>query len=215
MAPTASAWNRTVVPGQSHQKGERENLILPEAKRVNRFYCSILALFALTASIASAQTIEATPIPKPPKPDFSAWKFYVGTWSCEDKSSRRPAPYKWTNTWALDDTGYWLTGKSTYKGAPWFPYPGSTEDLITYDADTGRWIDVTYGSLGAYDLSESKGWAGGKIVWHDLAFAKGKDVATQTDNTITKVSDTKTTLYSGFTTVKGKTVTVNGTCLKQ
>ncbi len=182
---------------------------------MSRVACFTLALLALPAATASAQTIEATPIPKPAKPDFSSWKFFVGTWSCEQKSSRRPAAYKWTITWALDDTGYWLTGKSTLKGVPWFPYPSTSQDLITYDSDTGRWIDASSSSLGGYDLSESKGWAAGKIVWHDLAFAKGKDVASQTDDTITKVSDTKATEYSSFTTVKGKTVTVKGSCLKQ
>ncbi len=179
------------------------------------FVISFLALLALTVSTASAQTTEATPIPKPAKPDFTPWKFFVGTWSCEDKSSRRPAASKWKTTWALDDTGYWLTGKTTFPGVPWFPYPGTSLDQITYDPDTGRWIDVNSASLGGYDLTESKGWAAGKIVWHDLAFAKGKDIATQTDFTITKVSDTKTTSYSGFTTVTGKTVTVTGDCLKE
>ncbi len=182
---------------------------------MNRLFYSILTLFVLSASVASAQTIEATPIPKPAKPDFTPWKFFVGTWSCEQRSSRRPAASKWTITWALDDTGYWLVGKTTFPGVPWFPYPGTTTDLITYDPDTARWIDVSSGSFGGYDLSESKGWTAGKIVFHDLAFAKGKDVATQTDFTTTKVSDTKTTLYSGFTTVKGKTVTVKGGCVKE
>jgi hypothetical protein len=182
---------------------------------VKKLVRTFLVLLAFTTSTASAQTIEATPAPKPPKPDFSSMKFYVGTWSCYAKSSRRPVAYKWTSTYALDDTGYWLTQKSTSAGVPWFPYPTTVTDLITYDSDTGRWLDTQWGSLGDYDLSESKGWVGDKMVWHDLAFAKGKDIATQTDLTLTKVSDTKVTSYSTVTTVKGKTVTVTGACQKE
>jgi len=176
---------------------------------------SLLVLMAFTTSAALAQTIEATPAPKPPKPNFAPLKFMLGSWSCTAKSSRRPGPYKWTISYALDGTGYWLVGKSNQAAVSWFPYPIVGQDLITFDADTGRWADSYSDNLGNYDLTVSPGWVGSKIVWHDLAFAKGKDIATQTDLTWTKVSDTKISSNSGFTTVKGKSVSVTGVCLKQ
>jgi hypothetical protein len=161
-----------------------------------------------------AQTMESTPAPKPAKPNFSAYAFMVGTWACSTKSARRPAPYETTMTYAMDPSGYWLIGKSTTKAVPWFPYENSGEDQITYDGDTGRWIDTFTGDFGGYDLSESKGWQGNTIVWHDLAFARGKDVASQTNFTITKVSASKMTSALTFTTVKGRSVGVRGTCTK-
>jgi hypothetical protein len=180
-----------------------------------RFLVSLVAAFAVTASAGFAQSIEATPAPKPPKPNFAPFKFMVGTWTCNTKSARRPAPYETTTTYAFDPSGYWLVGKSTTKPMAWFPYESSGEDRITYDSDTGRWIDVLNGDFGGYDLSAAKGWSDNQIVWHDIAFAKGKDVASQTDFTLTKVSDTKMTGQSSFTTIKNRSVGVTQTCVKE
>ena len=55
-------------------------------------------------------------------------------------------------------------------------------DRITYDSDSKRWVDVLWGDGGAYGLSFSKGWNGDKIVWHDVAFAPGPDISSQTDH---------------------------------
>jgi hypothetical protein len=174
----------------------------------------VLALVAATSASALAQTIEATPAPKPALPDFAPMRFMVGTWSCATKSSRRPAPFMTTETWSMDPSGYWMVGKAQTASMAWFPYPAANEDRITYDPDTGRWIDTSSGDFGGYDLAWSPGWQNGSMVWHDLAFTKGKDVATTTDLTWTKASDTKYTTRSSFTTVKGASVSVEGTCDK-
>lgn len=170
---------------------------------------------AFTSSVALAQSMESTPAPKPPKPNFASLMYMVGTWDCSTKSARRPAAYHSTTTYEMDPTGYWLVGKSTQKAMAWFPYESTGEDRITYDADTARWVDVTTSDYGGYDLQTSKGWKGNTIVWHDLATVAGKDVASTADVTITKVSPTKMTSRSTFTTVKGRTVGVTGTCTKQ
>lgn len=179
-----------------------------------KFIAAVLAAVAVTSASALAQTMEATPAPKPDAPNFAPMRFMVGTWSCSTKSSRRPAAYTTTATYSMDPSGYWLIGKLDTAPMAWFPYQATNEDRITYDADTGRWVDVSSGDFGGYDLSWSSGWNNGSMVWHDLAFAKGKDVATVTDLTITKVSDAKMTSHSGFTTVKGTTVSVDGVCTK-
>ena len=181
----------------------------------SRSILSVIAACAFTGSVALAQSMESTPAPKPKKPNFSAFAYMVGTWECSTKSARRPAAYHTTTTWEMDSTGYWLVGKSTQKAMAWFPYEATNEDRITYDADTSRWIDVTTGDYGNYDLQSSKGWIGKKIVWHDLANVPGKDVASAADVTITKVSDTKMTSMTSFKTVKGRSVGVTGTCTKQ
>jgi hypothetical protein len=159
--------------------------------------------------------MESTPAPKPPKPNFAPYTFLVGTWTCDTKSARRPAAYHTTTTYAFDPTGYWLVGKSTTKAMAWFPYESSGTDRITYDAETGRWIEAFNGTFGGYDLSESKGWSGPTLVWHNLAFARGKDVASQRDLTITKVSSSKMTSQTTFTTVKGRSVGVTTNCTKE
>ena len=181
----------------------------------HRLMLSVVAACVMTGSVAFAQTMETTPIPKPAKPDFSSMQFMVGTWSCSTKSARRPAPYLATTTYTLDSTGYWLIGKTESKPIPWVPSPSAGTDWITYDADTGRWIDVSVSDYGGYDLASSKGWKGNVMVWHDLAAAPGKDVKSSTDATTTKVSATKMTAVSTFTTVKGKAVGVKSICTKE
>jgi hypothetical protein len=182
---------------------------------IHRLILSVVAACAMTGSVAFAQTMETTPIPKPAKPDFSSMEFMVGTWSCSTKSGRRPTPYLSTTTYTLDPTGFWLIGKSESKGVPWFPYPSAGTDWITYDADTSRWIDVNVSDFGGYDLSSSKGWKRNVMVWHDLAAAPGKDVKSSTDTVNTKVSATKMTAVNTFTTVKGKAVSLATTCTKE
>ncbi len=183
-----------------------------------RYASALIALlaFPLTAMPALSQTVEATPIPMPPKPDFTSMQFLVGTWSCTDKSSRRPAPAQSTLTYALDPEGYWIVANGTLAPTSWFPQGGKTVDRITYDPVTKRWVDVMTDNGGGYDISMSPGgWQNGKIVWHDVSFSNYPDITSTNDNTITKVSDRQTTSASSFKTASGKTVTVTGTCTKQ
>lgn len=178
--------------------------------------CAAVAFIVATGGAAIGQTIEATPIPGQPKPDFSSLAFLTGTWNCSVKSSRRPAAYQYTATYAMDPSGYWLIETDKNAPASWAPNaPAVTETRYTYDADTKRWVSVTSGDMGAYDLATTSGWSGNALTWHSLGFAKGPDITAQSDTTISKVSPTKTTMASSFDTSSGKHVTVNGTCTKQ
>ena len=86
---------------------------------------------------------------------------------------------------------------------------------ITYDPDSKRWVDVSYGTGGSYGLSFSQGWNGNQIVWHDVSFAPGPDINSQADLTTTKTSTTKMMDSSSFTETKtGRRVTVTTTCVK-
>jgi hypothetical protein len=175
---------------------------------------AVAALVVAMPSFARAQ-VESTPIPAATKPNFSSMEFLVGTWTCRTKSSRRPAAYVTTATYAMDPTGYWLVETSSTATTSWVPTPLKTVDHITYDAYTKRWADVLTGDQGAYGLSFSKGWSGNDMVWHDVSFAPSADISAQSDTTMTKVSATKTTSSSTFTEGKtGRKVTVMGTCTK-
>ena len=174
-----------------------------------------IALAAAIPSYAVAQ-VESTPIPAPMKPNFSSMSFLVGTWTCSTKSSRRPAAYVTTATYTMDPTGYWISETSTTKMTSWISRKLTLWDKITYDPDSKRWVDVTYGDGGAYGLAFSSGWDGNKMTWHDVGFAPGPDISSQTDITNTKVSATKMTSMSSFTETKtGRHVTVAGICTKQ
>ncbi|MGA9419723.1 MAG: hypothetical protein WBV40_11275, partial [Candidatus Cybelea sp.] len=104
---------------------------------------------------------------------------------------------------------------STTTATAWISRKLTTWDKITYDSDSKRWADVSYGDGGAYGLSFSSGWNGNKMSWHDVSFAPGPDISAQSDTTNTKVSGTKITSSSNFTEAKtGRKVGVTGVCTK-
>ncbi len=175
-----------------------------------------LALIALAIPLSAGAQVETTPIPAAVKPNFSSMNFLVGTWRCSTKSSRRPLAYITTSTYVRDPSGYWLDETTTVKPPAWEPTALRTYDKITYDADSKRWIDVSYGDQGAYGLTTSPGWNGSSIVWHDAAFAPGASISSSSDTTLTKESPSKFTTSSSFVeTGSGRTITVNGICTKR
>ena len=154
-------------------------------------------------------------MPMPKKPNFAQFNYMLGTWSCTSKSSRRTTPQRMSITWSRDPSGYWFVGRGIMMGTPWFPHGSSGVDMIGYDYDAKRWVDVYTDSLGNYDLAASKGMAGKKMVWHSLVFTPTADMLSVTDQTMVKLSPTKTLMYYGFTAKGGRKVTVTGTCTKQ
>lgn len=162
---------------------------------------------------ASTPTVETTPIPTPAKPDFSALQFEVGAWTCASKSERRPAAYTVTSITTMDPTGYWMITKSVQHKTSWSTEIRST-DLITYDANAGRWADVYTDNRGNYDVTTSAGWKGNTRVWKDMLFTPGFGIVSTMPVTETKVSDTRTTAHTSFTEKSGRVVGVNTICNK-
>lgn len=179
---------------------------------------SIAVVLAAAGSIALAATTpttESTPVPKPPKPDFSSMSWLVGTWNCSFKSARRPSAVTFTQVTTLDPAGYWMITKSNSKGTAWFPWPATTTDMITHDSDPKRWVDILTGDFGAYDASSSPGWNGNTIVWTDNMFKPSSDVMAVTPTTQTKVSNAKWTSHTTFQErSSGKWISVDTVCNK-
>ncbi len=174
---------------------------------------AVLSLAAIPAYVPAQ--VESTPIPAPAKPNFSSMSFLIGTWTCSTKSARRPAAYVTTSTYTMDPSGWWIDETSTTNPTKWISARLTSLDKITYDSDTHRWVDVTTGALNGYGLAFSSGWHGDTMSWHDVSFMAGPDIASQTDNVVTKVSATKLTTSSSFTETKsGRRVAVTGVCTK-
>ncbi len=183
--------------------------------RLLRVFPAAAVLVAALIPAAGFSQVESTPIPAPAKPNFSSMSFMIGSWTCKTKSSRRPAAYTTAVSYSMDPSGYWLEETSTTHPTSWVSKTLVTNDKITYDSDTKRWVDVTYGDGGAYGLAFSKGWNGSQMSWHDVSFAAGPDISSQTDITTTKNSATKTTSTSSFTETKtGRRVAVVAVCTK-
>jgi len=175
-----------------------------------------LASLALGAACFAAATPgpETTPIPVPPKPDWSSMKFLVGTWECSTQSSRRPGPYTATVVTTLDATGYWMDSKTVTAKVSW-ALGATSVDQVTYDSDQHRWVDVYTDTQGNYDVTFSPGWSGNTMVWKDALFAPGPDVVATSPLTVTKVNDTKQTSHSSFTEKSGRKNTVDQVCTKK
>jgi hypothetical protein len=171
---------------------------------------------AALPSYAPAQ-VESTPIPMTGKPNFSSMSYMIGTWTCNVKSARRPAAYIVTSTYTMDPNGWYIDETSVTSPMKWFASQSklTAYDKITYDSTTHRWVDVLYDNQGGYGLSFSSGWNGNKITWHDVSFAPTTDIKSQTDSTITQVSNSKVTASSSFTEAKtGRVVAVTTVCTK-
>lgn len=176
---------------------------------------ALVVCAATTISLAaSSPKVESTPIPNPPKPDFSSMNFSLGTWTCSTKSARRPGPYITTSVTTVDPSGYWMVTKSTTAKTSWAPAAKAT-DWVTYDADGHRWVDVNVGDYGAYDTTTSPGWQGNTMIWTDALFKPGADVMAVTPTTTTKVSDSKTTTHTTFQETKShRWISVDSVCNK-
>jgi hypothetical protein len=172
----------------------------------------IAAFLTITPALASAD--DAPVYPQPPKPDFSSMNFLIGTWSCSTRSARRPAAVPSTDTYIIDPTGYYLVYESKSDAVPWAPFAIDEKFMITWDPEIKQWGSVNTSNIGDYGLAMSKGWQDGKLVWHPVNNTPELDIQSSSDFTITKVSDTKMTNESSFTTKSGKTVGVTGSCTK-
>jgi hypothetical protein len=189
----------------------------------------LVAAFAASTGIASAQTAMDTPaampastmppkapkFPLPPKPDFSSMTFLLGSWTCKSYSERRGGEATTVNSvTTMSPDGYSMKTVSKSPKVSYAATGFTTTDWVTYDSRAGRWIDITVGSFGAYGYSTSTGWSHGQLLWGADSFLPDGDVTSSTGTVMTKISDTKYTTGSAFTTTAGLVNRVHGTCIK-
>lgn len=176
-------------------------------------FACVTTLLVGTAAIGQ---IETTPVPLPPKPNFSSMKFLVGTWNCVESNTRRPHSYGSTLTNSMDPSGYWMNTKTLSHATSWARYPSVGTDKTTYDAANARWVDVGTDDQGNYSLSTSTGFSGNTIVWRPISLTSvsSGNVVSSGATTYTTVSDTKYTYTGSFKESGGRTIALKGTCNK-
>ncbi len=186
----------------------------------------VAAALAVCSSAASAQSMapmagstvppKAPTFPAPPKPDFSSMRFLLGTWKCVSHSERRGNEASTVvATYSMDPDGYFMKSISKSPKTSYSAVGFTSTDWYTYDARAQRWIDITVGSYGSYGYSTSTGWDHGHLLWGADSFLPDGDVTSSTGTLLTKVSDTKMTSASAFTSTAGLLNRVTGTCTKQ
>ncbi len=184
---------------------------------IARIVCTLTFAITITTQAVSAQTPqpEATPIPRDPRPDFSAMHFLIGSWNCQVASSRRPQTFAQHSTTTISPDGYWMVTRTITDKVPWNPITITNTDYITYDKTRDRWIDMSMDDYGAYDVSSSPGWTGSSMTWTEIAYPKLHGAATNDPRIVTKRTDSQTETNTSFTESAGPRVTVKTTCTKQ
>jgi hypothetical protein len=176
-------------------------------------FTTVTALLVGTPALGQ---VETTPIPVPPKPDFSSMQFLIGTWVCSETNTRRATAYGSTITNTMDPSGYWMITKTINHASSFDPHPTTNMDQTTYDAANSRWVDIGTDNEGGYGASTSAGWNGNTIVWHPVGMTSvgSGNVVGAGDTTTTKVSSKKYTYTGSFKERGGRTITLKGTCNK-
>jgi hypothetical protein len=178
------------------------------------FALSITVMLGTGAAFAAAPKVEGTPVPTPPKPDFSTMKFLIGTWECSDLSSRRPGPFKTTEIYSMDPSGSWMLRESTIHTASWIPREVKSETKYRWDNFGKRWIRVTTGDQGGFAVATAPAPAASQKTYTYVILTKAPDIASYAPEVFTKVSDVKKSMTTSFTATTGRVVTVKETCTK-
>ena len=174
-----------------------------------------LALASVAAvAFAATPSVEGTPVPTPPKPDFSSMQFLIGTWTCTDMSSRRPGPFTTTQTYTMDPSGYWIVREDVIHKASWIPQEVRSTTKYTWDAGAKAWVRITTGQFGGYSVATAPMPQGQQKTYTYVAQTKTPDIASYAPEVYTAVSPTKKTMTTSFTETSGRVVNVTETCTK-
>jgi|SRR5580700_1433986 hypothetical protein len=182
-----------------------------------RQFFGAVALLLVTSGTAFAATvtIEGTPAPIRPKPDFSSMSFLVGTWTCTDLSSRRPGPFTTTEVYSMDSSGYWMNRDSTIHTASWIPREVQSQTKYTYDAGATHWVRIQTGERGTFSVATAPmPAAGARKTYTYVIQTTAPGIASYAPEVFTKVSNTKKTMSTSFTETSGRVVTVKESCTK-
>jgi hypothetical protein len=171
-------------------------------------------LMATGAGVLAAPQIEGTPVPLPPKPDFSSMMFLIGTWQCSDLSSRRPAAFETTEVFSLDPSGYYMLRDDTVHKASWIPREIHSQTKFTYDGLAERWVRITTGDAGGFAVATAPQAVRNTKTYTIVIQNKVPDVVSYAPEVHVKVSDTKKTMTTSFTEKNGRIVHVKETCTK-
>jgi hypothetical protein len=185
-------------------------------KLSHRFFGALAVLLMATSVtvFAAEMKVEGTPVPTPPKPDFSSMKFLIGTWTCSDLSSRRPGPFTTIEVYSMDPTGYWLVRDNTIHKASWIPREVHSQTRYTYDRLAKQWVRITMGDVGGFAVATAPMPVNSHKTYTYVIQDKTPDIASYAPEVYTKESDTKKSMTTSFTENNGRVVTVKETCTK-
>jgi hypothetical protein len=170
---------------------------------------TMAAAVALALCGGVALAAQPTPVPNTP-PDFSSFRFELGTWNCQQPL--RSGDRKETDTYTMAYDGWQL--RSHFVSPPFDKY--RTRDIVgdaftTYDSTLKIWVNQAVDNFGTYGLATSPGWVNDTITW-----AETNPDGTQVKTIETKVSDSKETFETLGNTRKGQPIVkmFTQTCIK-
>lgn len=185
-------------------------------KPFSRFLAAMVLLLAAsgTTIFAAGVSVEGTPVPARPKPDFSQMAFLIGTWTCTNDSSRRPGPFTTTETYSLDSSGYWMLRADTTHTASWIPRETHGQTKYTFDGGTQRWVRITTTDQGTFTVATAPAPVGNRKTYTYVIQTKAPDIASYAPEVFVKESATKKSMTTSFVETSGRVVNVKQTCTK-
>lgn len=185
-------------------------------KLFHRSFGALLA-FMIAGSLAAGAAVpkvEGTPLPAPPKPDWSSMRFLLGTWNCSDLSSRRPGPFTITKVYSMDSTGYWMIRQDTTHKASWIPTDVHGTVRTTYDSGTKKWVRISTDEYGGYAVSTAPNSVAGRKTYSFVIQSTDPSIASYAPEVYTRTGDSKIMMATSFKEPSGRLVTVKETCTK-
>jgi hypothetical protein len=159
-------------------------------------FVSFVFFFAFVALLGSpAQSAPST------KPDFAAFAFLEGSWSCtivrdaDAKSIGQNYPFVVT----ADPSGFWFVATTPH-----------TKRYLGYDSTTKKWSTTALTTDGKSYADTSPGWSGNTIVFTDAFNSDGSPLGS---TTLTKVSEHEYTMHGVSPSAQGQDV-YDHTCRK-
>jgi hypothetical protein len=149
-------------------------------------------IIVMLASLVIAAALPATAVP------IAGLHYLVGTWNCTYRAGAVRLAY--TNSYAYDLDGHTLRQIASWAG-------GGDEELLSYDAQHGRWTAVVFDGQGTATIMRAPGSDPNHIAYRSVY--PDASIAVTFD----RISPTEYTLH-GKVRSGGKTITSIDTCLR-
>lgn len=128
----------------------------------------LLAAFAVVLALAAPAAAQTPP------DDGPAWVFLVGTWSCTLSNGMGPIAVTYARGARPNSYVQHVSAQLPNVGAY------SSDGWVSYDASAKRWVYISEGALGDYEVLTTPGWHENVLVMTHVLASGGESGGTTT-----------------------------------